>query len=140
MSETLTEKLTSTPEGMRLFQQERVIMEVTELICALMEEEDVSKAELAKRLSTSKANVTQMLDGRRNMTIRTVSDVLFHLGHVLEISDKNLSDAMTHYDQRFHICDVEYIKPQPNIWRFAVPKGRAWQQGQKALKALKNAG
>lgn len=134
MSETLTERLTSTPEGMRLFQQERVIMEVTELICALMEEEDVSKADLAKRLSTSKANVTQMLDGRRNMTIRTVSDVLFHLGHVLEISDKNLSDAMTHHDKRFRICDVECIKPKPNIWRFAIPEGHAWQQREKTIK------
>ena len=134
MSQTLTEKLTSTPEGMRLFQQERVIMEVTELICALMEEEHVFKADLAKRLNTSKANVTQMLDGRRNMTIRTVSDVLFHLGHVLEISAKNLSDAMTHHDKWFNIGEVQLIRTQPNVWCSPELNGRAWRERQKEVR------
>ena len=74
-AETLTEKLTKTAEGMRLYQQERAILEVTELICQLMDEQNVSRAELARRLDRTKGYITQLLDGRANMTVRTISDV-----------------------------------------------------------------
>lgn len=140
MSKTLIERLIRTPEEKRLFLQERAIIEVTQLICILMEEEGVSKAELAKRLNTSKANVTQILDGRRNMTIRTVSDILFHLGHALEFGAKNLADVLVHHDKWFSIDKkVEIIKPQQNIWGSIEPKGTAWRQGQKG-RDLKLAG
>lgn len=91
MSQTLLEKLTATPEGMALFQQERLILEVTELICRMMKDQRVSKAELAERLGKSRAYVTQLLDGRANMTLRTVSDTLAALGHSLHVSASPLS-------------------------------------------------
>ena len=50
-----------------------------------MEKEDVTKAELAKRLGKSKAFVTQMLSGSRNMTIHTLADVAFVLGYKIEL-------------------------------------------------------
>lgn len=86
MSQTLFERLTSTPEGMALFQQERAIMEVTELICGLMAEQGVSRADLAGRLGKSRAFVTQLLDGTANMTLRTLSDLLTALGSSLRTS------------------------------------------------------
>ena len=49
MSETLIERLTKTAEGMRLYQQERAIQELTELACEIMAEQDVSRSELARR-------------------------------------------------------------------------------------------
>lgn len=78
--QSFVEKLTSTPEGLALFQQEGFILEVTELICALMRKQGVSKSDLAARLGKSRAYVTQMLAGRANMTLRTISDVLTALG------------------------------------------------------------
>lgn len=87
MGESLMERLTSTPEGMRLYQQERAIQEVTDLVCQIMEEEKISRAELARRLGKSKGYVTQLLDGRTNMTVRTLSDVFLALNHVIHFQD-----------------------------------------------------
>lgn len=77
---TLFEELGSDETDRRLLAQEAAILEVTELICQLMEEQSVSRAELARRLGKSRAYVTQMLDGSTNLTIRTIADVLFALG------------------------------------------------------------
>lgn len=87
MAETLTQKLTRTAEGMRLYQQERAILEVTELICLLMQERGMSRSKLAARLGKSKGYVSQLLNGTRNMTVRTISDVFSLLGHALHFQE-----------------------------------------------------
>src|SRR5947209_4453592 len=86
MQRTMVEEFTSTPEGMTLFQQERVILDVAILIRKLLKEQGLTKADLAHRLGKSKAFVTQLLDGRANMTLRTISDVMCALGHSLVVS------------------------------------------------------
>jgi antitoxin component HigA of HigAB toxin-antitoxin module len=91
MSNTLTERLTATAEGMRLYQQERAILETTELLCQLMEQQGVTRAELAKRLGKSKGYITQLLDGRTNMTLRTISDVLTALDRALHVQAGSLA-------------------------------------------------
>ncbi len=88
--ETLTEKLTKTAEGMRLYQQERAILEVTELVCQLMDEQDVSRSELATRLGRTKGYITQLLDGRANMTVRTISDVFTALDRAVHFQEEPL--------------------------------------------------
>lgn len=91
MERTLIEKLTDAPEDMRLYQQERAILEVTELLCELMEENNVSRAELARRLGKTKGYITQLLDGRTNMTLRTISDTFSVLGRAIHFQDGPLS-------------------------------------------------
>lgn len=66
---------------MLIWNQEEAILDVTELLCELMEERGVTRAELSRKLKKSKGYVSQLLDGTTNMTIRTVSDVMTHLGH-----------------------------------------------------------
>lgn len=68
-------KTKKTAEGTRLDQQESAILEVTELVCQLMHEQDVTRPELARRLGRTEGYVTRFLDGRANMTVRTISDV-----------------------------------------------------------------
>lgn len=87
MTNTLIEKLTSTPEGMRLYQQERAIQDVTDLICEVMDEEHVSRSQLADRLGKTKGYVTQLLDGRANMTVRTISDVFCALDRAIHFQE-----------------------------------------------------
>ncbi len=50
MTRTWIDTITETPEDKRLFEQERAILEVTELICQLMEEQGISKAKLARKM------------------------------------------------------------------------------------------
>jgi len=80
---TFVEKIASTEEGKRGLNQERAILELTELICEIMEEENVTRADLARRLGRSKGFVTQLLDGRANMTIRTIADIFTALGRTI---------------------------------------------------------
>jgi len=72
-----------------LWNREAAILDTTELLCELMKEAGVSRADLAARMGTTKSNITQILDGSRNMTIRTVSDVMTHLGHEFRASCKD---------------------------------------------------
>lgn len=88
---TLTDKLTSTSEGLRMYQQERTILAVTEMLCEIMEQQNVSRAELAARLGKTKGFISQVLDGTANMTMRTMSDILTELGHQMEPTAAPLS-------------------------------------------------
>ncbi|WP_437203467.1 helix-turn-helix domain-containing protein [Planctomicrobium sp. SH664] len=77
----LRDELTSTETGRREWQQERSILDTTELICEMMYEQGLSRADLAKRLGKSKGYISKFLDGTTNMTIRTISDVFGCLGY-----------------------------------------------------------
>ncbi len=123
MTETLVDILTRTDEDRRLLEQEKAILEVTELICKLMEEERVSKADLAARMGTSKANMTQMLDGRRNMTIRTISDLLFHLDRTFKVIARKVGEDI---NERLGL--VAQATPQILTSRFSTyPETWSWQ-------------
>ena len=93
MSKSMTEveRFTSDPENMRLYQQERVILETSDLISDLLDQTGITKADLAERLGRSKSYVTQLLNGRANMTLRTISDVMWALDSNLVISTVPLS-------------------------------------------------
>ncbi|MBU4354072.1 MAG: helix-turn-helix domain-containing protein [Proteobacteria bacterium] len=58
-----------------------LIMEVTETLCELLEKEKISRKELADRLGKSKGFISQLLNGGRNLTLRTVADILHVLGY-----------------------------------------------------------
>lgn len=64
----------------REFAQDDFVYNVTEDILVMMEDLNISKQELARRMGKSKALISQLLDGSRNMTLRTLSDVCFALG------------------------------------------------------------
>lgn len=51
----------------------RIVQGASEVIRALMEDQGVHKAELARRVGKSRAYVTQSLSGRRNMTLSTLA-------------------------------------------------------------------
>ena len=57
---TELERLTSTPKGKRLLEQERLILQVTEFIVQLMQEQNVTRTELARRLGKSKGWISQL--------------------------------------------------------------------------------
>ena len=73
------------PEFRRLLAQEELILEVTEVLCGLLGEEKISKKELADRLGKTKGFVSQLLNGGRNLTLRTVADILHVLGYKVSL-------------------------------------------------------
>ncbi len=64
---------------------ERLIFNVTEDILLAMQDAGVTQSELAKRMGKSRAFVSQILDGTRNMTLKTLSDINFILGTELKV-------------------------------------------------------
>ncbi len=85
MGDNFIRELLANREGQRLYFREDLIFEVTEAICKVMEEKDISKAELAEIAGVSKSNITQLLSGDQNMRLSTVADLLFALGARLEV-------------------------------------------------------
>jgi transcriptional regulator with XRE-family HTH domain len=78
---TLLDKYLEDPEFARLMAHGDLIMEVTETLCELLEKEKISRKELADRLGKSKGFISQLLNGGRNLTLRTVADILHVLGY-----------------------------------------------------------
>jgi len=64
----------------RLVVEESFILDVTEEIHLKMEGLGVSRVQLAERMGKSKAYVSQLLSGSRNMTLRSLADISFALG------------------------------------------------------------
>ena len=75
----------SDPERRRIYEREALAFEAAELISRLMEEQQVGKTDLARLVGTSKSHITQLLSGSRNMTVHTLADLAFALGHKVEI-------------------------------------------------------
>ena len=76
---------TRTPEARRLYEQERLVLWVSEALAHAMAESGLSKADLAEKLGTSRAHITQVLSGSRNMTLRTVADLAWACNQRAEV-------------------------------------------------------
>src|ERR1700736_2732805 len=77
---TQHEILMEDPEFRRLVSVEALAAEASEIIAKLMADQNLSKADLARRLNKSRAWVTQLLSGKANMTVRTLAEVVYTLG------------------------------------------------------------
>jgi transcriptional regulator with XRE-family HTH domain len=86
MKTTILDEYLKDDEFRKAFAQEDLIMEVTETLCELLEKEKVSRKELAERLGKSKGFVSQLLNGGRNLTLRTVADILHVLGYKVNLT------------------------------------------------------
>jgi AraC-like DNA-binding protein len=82
-----------SPERAKLYQFARLELEVTELLCELMEKEKVSRAELARRVGVKPPYVTRILRGQTNLTLKTLSDFFFALGRSVRIVDRPMSGS-----------------------------------------------
>jgi len=91
MFEDLDEKLQKDPELRKFHQQEKLILDVTELIAKYMEKNKINKTKLAELLGVGRSHITQLLDGTTNMTLRTIADVFTALGAELVVHATSLS-------------------------------------------------
>jgi len=85
VTDNWVDRLAQSTTGRRLLEQERVVMEATEALCDLMEQQGVSRSELARRLNISPAYITKMLRGTNNFTLRKLSDAFSALGQSLHV-------------------------------------------------------
>lgn len=63
-----------------LFEQEGAVLDFTEQIVEAMEKKGMTKAQIAARLGTSRAHVTQILRGDNNFTFQTAVSLAVAVG------------------------------------------------------------
>lgn len=98
----------------RAYQRDELIYNVTEDILVLLEDMNISKKELARRLGKSQSYVTQTLSGSRNMTLSSLSDICFALGkkvgvNILNSKEIKVESSESHEASTLNIkkCDNE---------------------------------
>ena len=90
MTDFLEQWATKNEANAKLLAQEVLITRVTEEIWKAMDEAGINQAELARKMGATKGHVSQVLNGSRNMTLRTLADICFALDYqpVLRLESK----------------------------------------------------
>ncbi|HHQ6597621.1 TPA: helix-turn-helix domain-containing protein [Serratia fonticola] len=115
---------------------EELTFNVTEDILILMEDREISKTDLANKLGKTKAYISQLLSGSKNMTLKTLSDVCHAIGvkpavEFIEVEQVTISDSISSSftragwqdyvfeDDRANPCDlgVEIVKKSNIVYR-----------------------
>ena len=86
------ERLVKTPKGKRLYEQERLILEATELLCKTMQERGIAAGQLAVRLGKGEHYVPRLLEGRGNVSLRSLSDAFVAMRCRICLSVQELAD------------------------------------------------
>lgn len=76
---------------------EFAVIQFTEDLCRLMEEKKVSRAELARRIGTSRAYITKLLGGDANFTLMTMVKLAMALDGAVHV---HIADKRA--DTRWH--------------------------------------
>jgi DNA-binding Xre family transcriptional regulator len=93
-----------------------------------LEDLDISKQELARKLGKSKSHVTQLLSGARNMTLGTLSDICF----ALEITPKVIVDS----ESEVRSMDISLEQSADDGWERADPQHRMTIVGSRHLELV----
>ena len=67
------------------FQLHKIIIDLTEQICEIMEEKGINKPDLARILGKPEYWVTKMLEGDPGITLRTIVNTFWELGYKIEV-------------------------------------------------------
>jgi len=111
MKSILEAKIKNDPQFAKLFAEEKAVLEATEMICEWMENKKISRAELARRLNTTRANVTQRLNGK-NASLRSLAAMAYALGGELHFKISEIQVACDNKEINFQ--GGKFI--QPSRW------------------------
>lgn len=119
----------SSPENRKHLAEEALIIEVSEEIWAALEQAGQSKAQLAQKMSVSKSYMTQVLDGTRNMTLRTLAGIASALDRQVSIRLRPVTWDKGWVPLIEEVCITTTVKPMTS---FAVETANdQWQPLEK---------
>ncbi len=98
-----TDRQNQSPEDRRLYEQERLILWLAEELASAIGAAGLTRREVAQKLGTSKAHITQALSGR-NLTLRTVADIAWATGFRITAAREPLRDG------EFIRCPVTVVR------------------------------
>lgn len=79
------------PEYDALYAQEAAMVDAAELIAGALEASGMSRADLARALNISRAEVTARLKGERNITVRKLAETLHAMGETLTLGSERIA-------------------------------------------------
>lgn len=82
---TMYDEYMKDKEFERLMMQEDLIMDITEDFCELLDKEKINRSTLAKIMGKTKGYISQLLNGGRNLTLRSIADLAYYLGYSVSI-------------------------------------------------------
>jgi transcriptional regulator with XRE-family HTH domain len=107
---TKFDELMLDPEFRKLYAIEGLIADTAQLISDLLERRNLKRADLARLLNKTPAFVSQLLNGKANMTVRTLAEVLYALGASAKInaldqgeSAPETTDCLDTHTFRIHV-------------------------------------
>jgi len=83
--ETLYDEYMEDEEFARIMAQEELIMDVTEGFSKMLEEEKLTRSGLADTMRKTRGYISQILNGRRNITLRSLAEIAYHLGYHVNV-------------------------------------------------------
>ncbi|MFY9853973.1 MAG: helix-turn-helix transcriptional regulator [Terracidiphilus sp.] len=90
---TKHDELMLDPEFRKLYAVEGLIADTAQLIWDLLERKNMKQADLARLLNKTPAFVSQLLNGKANMTVRTLAEVVYVLGATVAIDTHDESKS-----------------------------------------------
>jgi len=75
----------------------------------LLERKNLKQADLARQLNKTPAFVSQLLNGKANMTVRTLAEVVYALGATVKINseDEHTSTCNVMNDPKMQTCHIQ---------------------------------
>lgn len=98
----------------RFLAEESAVLEATEMVSDYLDERGITRAQLAERLGVSRSEITQRLNGKRNLTVKTLGAMLHEMGYRLCLGTRDLTDSQSKL-RPFHAA------PQSSWTRHAAP-------------------
>lgn len=90
---TFMQQFVKTKSGRRAYQQEKAILDLTELVCSIMNKRRISRPAMAKRLKWTKRRLDGFLDGRGSLALWMCADVFTALRLELQFSVTGFTTA-----------------------------------------------
>lgn len=119
----LEQRINKSDETKRVFAQEELILDIAEAIWAEMEKRNWSKKQLAEALDRTPAYVTQLLNGGRNMTLRTLADV----AHALKLKTQFRFCNENNFDHNWSSNGQVYLTKSLRSTHAPITANENWQ-------------
>lgn len=122
------QRVLGDPKRRRVFEEEKLILSVAEGIWEAMDQRGVTRADIAERLGTTRANITQLLSGSRNMTLKSLAALSCACGVRASLSFRpvpELSGTTSVCEpQQVPIPKIELSWEEASVASPAVPQAR----------------
>lgn len=103
--------------------------EVAGGILNMMDQKNISKSELARKMKTSLSNISQILNGHRNLTLDTICEITMALDTDVQV---NFADV---FDNNENCCGMDYYEQYEDLEGYADSPlaGDCWSNFQENI-------